>query len=288
MKVPPQSTLGLASIIARSLIVGLVYALASLLVSVLLGSIGRVAPSTDNFLIWIFTGTIVCLSLSPIILHSTWPRSKTIFAVWAVLALVRSLGLGIEGFLFKPTSASGAVAGAIFGLFVSLLVAWLCVLLVMPAGQREDEYRQSGRRLRGWVWRVLLVGFAYFLFYFVFGATNALLYTLSFYKDNPQYGLSLPAPGVIFMAQSIRGPLFGLGSLFIVRAASASRRALALWTGLLLFVVGGAAPYIETTFRSMPLGFNLATLTEVFLQNFLTGVVAVYLYRSRSTAERSA
>ena len=55
-----------------------------------------------------------------------------------------------------------------------------------------------------------------------------------------------------------------------------------IWLGLLLFVVGGMAPYVETTFRSMPLGFNLATLTELFLQNFLTGVVAARLYTQTS------
>ena len=55
-----------------------------------------------------------------------------------------------------------------------------------------------------------------------------------------------------------------------------------IWLGLLLFVVGGLASYVETTFRSMPLGFNLATLTELFLQNFLKGVVAARLYTQTS------
>ena len=81
------------------------------------------------------------------------------------------------------------------------------------------------------------------------------------------------------MAQLIRGPLFGLGSLFIARAADMPRRQTGVWLGLLLFVVGGLGPYLETTFRSMPLGFNLATLMEIFLQNFLTGVVAARLYK---------
>jgi hypothetical protein len=40
---------------------------------------------------------------------------------------------------------------------------------------------------------------------------------------------------------------------------------------------------VEVTFRSMPLGFNLATLTEIFFQNFLTGIVAVNLFKSKDT-----
>jgi hypothetical protein len=42
-------------------------------------------------------------------------------------------------------------------------------------------------------------------------------------------------------------------------------------------------PYLEVTFRTMPLGFNLATLVEIFLQNFLTGVVAANLYKPKAT-----
>jgi len=93
----------------------------------------------------------------------------------------------------------------------------------MPTDQISQEDANSKRSWWGWTWRVLLVGLAYFIFYFVFGATNAFLYTMNFYKNNPQYGLNLPAPAMIFLAQLIRGPLFGLGSLFIVRATNLPR-----------------------------------------------------------------
>jgi hypothetical protein len=136
----------------------------------------------------------------------------------------------------------------------------------------------------GWTWRVLLVGLAYCVFYFVFGATNALLYTRAFYENNPQYGLTLPPASAILLAQVIRGVLFGLGSLFIVRASDMPRRPTAIWLGLLLFVLGGLGPYVEVVFRSMPLGFNLATLAELFLQNFCTGVVAAFLYKPAAQA----
>jgi len=66
----------------------------------------------------------------------------------------------------------------------------------------------------------------------------------------------------------IRGPLFGLGSLFVVRMVDLPRRRIAVWLGILLFIVGGLGPYLELTFRTMPIGFNLATLTEVLFQNF--------------------
>jgi uncharacterized integral membrane protein len=281
MNITPQSKPGVGEIIIRSLVVGFIYALASALVAAMLGSMIRLTPTLDNILVWLITGTLVCLSLSPFILHSNGSRMRTMLAVWAVQAFVRSLGLGIEGSLFKPTAALNAIVGAAFGILVSLLVAWLAVLLLMPANQSTQENDETKRSWWGWTWRVLIVGLAYFIFYFVFGATNALLYTLNFYKNNPQYGLSLPPAGMIFLAQLIRGPLFGLGSLFIVRATNTPRSQLAIWLGILLFIVGGVGPYVEVTFRTMPLGFNLATLTEIFLQNFLTGVVAAKLFKPK-------
>ena len=100
----------------------------------------------------------------------------------------------------------------------------------------------------------------------------------------PESALSLQ----FFLAQLIRGPLFALGAVFLAQAVKASRRQLALWLGFLLFVIGGVAPYVEVTFRTMPLGFNLATLTEILLQNFLTGVVAAYLFGTKQAIVKAS
>ena len=153
MNMALRSKPGIGEIIVRSLIVGLVYALASALVAAILGPMRRLTPTLDNILVWLVTGTLVCLSLSPFVLHSAWTRTNTILAVWAVQAFVRSLGLGIEGSLFKPTAALNAVVGAFFGILVSLLVAWSAVLLLMPANQTPQESSNLKRSWWGWTWQ---------------------------------------------------------------------------------------------------------------------------------------
>jgi hypothetical protein len=278
----------LERIFLRCLIVGAVYSAANSLAAVLLGPLSRLAPTGETIAVWTLTGTLICLSFSYLILRSSWPRWRTVLAVWASLALIRSIGLGIEGALFKPAGAAASLSGAAAGIVVAFLTAWLAVwLLARPAGL-EGGAPKAERAWWSWLWRVVVVGLAYFFFYFVFGAANAFLYTMSFYRDNPQYGLSMPPASAVFAAQLIRGPLFALGSLFIARAARASRARLALWLGILLFVIGGFAPYVEVTFRTMPLGFNLATLAEILLQNFLTGVVAAYLFGAKVSKEQAS
>jgi hypothetical protein len=286
-----QPAQGMGRVFVRSIAVGVIYALTNALVAALLGEMSRLAATWENVAVWALTGTFICLSLCPLILHSSWSRRGMVLAVWAVLALVRSVGLGIEGALFKPTAATGALVSAVVGIFVQLWIAWLVVWLLKPPAQEVSvggvDVRSHKKGWWGWVWRVIVGGLAYFVFYFVFGAANAFLYTMSFYKDNPQYGLAIPPAGMVFLAQLIRGPLMVLGASFLAQAVSVSRRQLAVWLGILLFVVGGVAPYVEVTFRTMPLGFNLATLAEILCQNFLTGVVVAYLFGAKQATTES-
>jgi hypothetical protein len=242
---------------------------------------GRVPAGWENaFMSWL-TGTLVCLSLSPFISQSVRPRQQTILGVWIALAAVRSIGLGIEGALYAPATAQYAPMSVAARILVDLLFAWLSVQLLGQGRPANNEDLGAGKGPWGWIWRILLIGLAYFVFYFFFGSINALAYTLPFYRDNPQYGLAVPPMKVILIAELIRGPLFAIGAFLLSRLVDSPRRQLALWLGIALYAIGGAAPFIETTFRTMPLGFNLATLTELFFQNFLTGVVAAYLLRGR-------
>ena len=82
-----------------------------MLAAVVLGAASRLPATWDNALVWVMTGTLTCLSLSPFIRHSFRPRPQTMLAIWAALAFVRSIGLGIEGALYVPATARYAPIG---------------------------------------------------------------------------------------------------------------------------------------------------------------------------------
>jgi hypothetical protein len=279
VRTPPASGLRPLRVIGACVLVGAIYSLASLGAAALLGPLSHLQPTPGNAAVWWLAGTLICFAVAPFVLRSTWTRVNTILAVWAVLAFVRSIGLGIEGYLFTHTEATVAVVGAAMGVLIGLVVAWLMVAVLWNAARAPLDRPAQARTAESWIWRILLVGLVYVVLYLVTGSANALLYTRSFYENNPAYALALPPVGAIFLALLIRGPLFGLGSFFVARSAHFAGNRSAVWLGLLLFVVGGLSPYLETTFRTMPLGFSLATLMELFLQNFLTGVVAARLYK---------
>jgi hypothetical protein len=285
IQTPFREQNGLRRLLLTSAVVGLMYAALNLLIAAMLGPLSRLQPDFPGGLMYWISGTALCVCLAPFVRHSTRSRSQTVLGIWAAIAVVRSIGTGIEGALFKPASTGQALIGLAAGIVIALFLAWLTVRLLPPAGSQpaSPTLRRSSW---GWAWRVLLVGLAYLVFYFGFGAANALLYTLPFYRDNPQYGLSLPPMGTILLAQLIRGPLFGIGALVLANMLAMPRRPAAMRLGLLLFVLGGLSPFVENVFLSMPLGFNLATLTELFLQNFSTGIVAAVLYKPGSGAAK--
>ncbi len=282
-----QPSRGVGEILMRCALVGVVNGAARILGAALLDGAGGLAPTWDNAAVWALTGALTALALSPFIRRSSRPRPQSVLAIWAAMALVRSVGLGIEGALYVPATARYAPLNILAGILTDLLIAWLMVQLLAPANtgwlNGDRATATPGRRWWGWAWRVVVVALAYVVFYFVFGSANALLYTLPFYRNNPQYGLTVPPMNAIFVAQFIRGSLFGLEALLLAWTVRAPRRQLAAWLGLALFVIGGAAPFLEAVFRTMPLGFNLATLTELLFQNFPTGVVAAYLFSQSPT-----
>jgi len=264
-----------------SLRIGFVYAVANVLLKLMLSALSQLSLTWEDAFIWLLTGTIICASLSPFICYSNRSRRHIVVGIWLALALVRSIGLGIEGALYVPATAKFALVNVTAKIVIDFLVAWLSVSWLANDQPKVYEIRETAESWVSWTWRVLIVGLAYFVFYFLFGSINALLYTLPFYRDNPQYGLTVPPMNVIVVAQLIRGPLFGFGAFVLARLVNPARSQLALWLGMVLFVIGGAAPYVEAVFRTMPLGFNIATLIELLCQNFPTGIVAAYLCKKR-------
>ena len=125
----------------RSLAVGFVYALASALLAFVLGPLSRQGASIENVLVWFVSGSLTVLALAPFLRRSAWSRRNTVLAAAAAIIFVRSLGLGIEDSLFKPTQAVAAIAGAAGGILIALLVAWLSVRLLAPPTPRRGSTR---------------------------------------------------------------------------------------------------------------------------------------------------
>ena len=117
---------------------------------------------------------------------------------------------------------------------------------------------------------------SYLLFYLVFGALNYNLVTGPYYASHAG-GLSVPAPATVLVVELVRAPLLVLSVVLLILASRGTRRRTLLSAGLTLFWVGGVVP-LTLQLGNLPTPLLLASGVEIFLQNFLTGAVAAWLF----------
>lgn len=108
------------------------------------------------------------------------------------------------------------------------------------------------------------------------GHALAFHFTRPYYTD-PAYGLNLrlPNPGLVLKLEVVRGFMYVLTAYLLIAGVRRKRRQLALLVGLVLFVLGGLSPLVSAWHWPMALRFYHAV--EIFLQNFVTGFLLVYL-----------
>jgi hypothetical protein len=126
-----------------------------------------------------------------------------------------------------------------------------------------------------WIGRGIASALSYLVFYFLIGGLNYQLVTKPYYASHAG-GLTVPAPGIVFIIESIRSLMISFSVFLFLLSARGTRRQLMLSTGWLLFAVGGIIPLIWQI-GTLPLLLLAASALEIFFQNFLTGVVAARL-----------
>ncbi len=113
------------------------------------------------------------------------------------------------------------------------------------------------------------------VFYWIFGAINFALVTRPYYEAQG-LPLAVPEPQITLIAELIRGLLIALSILPFILTAPLPWRRLMVWSGMLLFIIGGIVP-LTWQAGSLPLPLLVASGVEIFCQNFATGLAAAYL-----------
>lgn len=204
------------------------------------------------------------------------------FGVWFALIFLNLASVAVEGTLFAPTAAPPSSLGANL---VRLLVAAVVLAGLAAALFGRDAgihwAAATPRTLSGWLWRLLAASAVYVLLYLVIGGVNYTLVTRPYYETHAG-GLTLPSAQTVLLYEPVRGILIALSVLPLALALRIRTAFVAVVAGVMLFVVGGLVPLLPQT--SLPLDLRLASLWEIFGQNFLTGVAIAYLFAGRMQA----
>ena len=262
----------------RVLAVGIGYTLALILSGVILGMLGLLkadanADAAPVFL-WMFLGSLVMgLMLGLAARHLPASAGRHVL-IWTLLTFANIGSVIIEGYFFVPELVSNVWVTVAQQLLPCLVTAVLVYWLFAPRPAATPALALH-RPWYHWLWRYVLSAATYLAAYWVFGSINFALVTRPFYEAQGS-PLAVPDPQITLQAELIRAVLIVLSVLPFLLTAQMPIRRLALWSGLLLFVIGGIVP-LTWQAGSLALPLLIASAVEIFCQNFTTGVVAALL-----------
>lgn len=198
--------------------------------------------------------------------------------IWTAVIFCNMGAVVLEGAFFAPELVPLPLPLLAVQQFLAALVAGCMIALLFARRGQTAVFRQTLHRRSGtaWLWRFLLASLSYLLFYLVFGALNYNLVTGPYYAGHAG-GLAVPPPATVLVVELIRAPLLVLSVVLFILAAHTTRGRTLLLAGATLFWVGGIVP-LTLQISNLPTLLLLASALEIFLQNFLTGAVAGWLF----------
>jgi hypothetical protein len=199
------------------------------------------------------------------------------FILWWSLILFNLGSVALEGAYFAPSLVTIPIPVLLAQQFLATAGAALAVTYLFASRGISSSWSTAlcTRPWYSWLWRFLLSAFSYLAFYFIFGGLNYSLVTKPYY-DTHAGGLTVPAPEVVLILESIRGLLIVFSVFLLLLSIRGRRLGLMSMTGWLIFAIGGIIPLIWQV-NSLPLFLLFASAIEIFFQNFLTGAVAAWL-----------
>jgi hypothetical protein len=245
----------------------------------LLGGLSFAIPalSEGNFGWWWLSGVITAAVLVPVARYGPrglWAQFGSIFCVLIVVGMGCTFSEGVVFFPETKANLYTAVPGAttMYLIAAAVLMVLVKVLKLTNSGAPKVAIRPAA--VAGPM--MLASAASYVVYYLIFGAIVFQLFTKQYY---PHAAEQVAAMGLWFWGyQLARGLLMTLAVVPIIYTLRLPRWQAALAVGLLVWVVGGAAPLVVPS-TMMVAQQRYLHIMEIFTQNFSLGVTAVLLLR---------
>jgi hypothetical protein len=264
----------------RSILVALGY-MAGLILAGIIGAILGVQLSTaaareSSFILLFITGMLLGVFLGPFASRLALARGQH-FILWGSLILFNIGSVTIEGAYFAPSLVFIPIPMLVVQQLLATVGAAFIITKVFASSGQSVSWSSAllTRPWYSWIWRFIASAMSYLLFYFVFGGLNYQLVTKPYYESHAG-GLTVPAPEVVFFIESIRSLIIVFSIFLFLLSVRGTRRQLMVSTGWLLFAIGGIIPLVWQI-GTLPFFLLVASIMEIFFQNFLTGAVAARL-----------
>jgi hypothetical protein len=225
--------------------------------------------------------------LSYPIVRSRWNGWRLICAMFLLYYGVMYIMTAIEAvylpqILTPPLVLSLLVNGAITAFVFSIFAVWI------HGRMREDgKEQESNERLvmpwTQWIWKFALIAFSYVFLYILFGVLVFLPLAGALDPNGLAAASALKLPNWIIPFQAVRGLMWGILALPIIRMMKGRWWEAGLAVALSFAVVMSANQLMAL---DMSAGLRMAHIAELFGENFALGWIVVWLLHRQHGSRR--
>ena len=226
---------------------------------------------------WWLSGVVLSAAFLPVARFGPRGWWMQFGVILPCLFVVGSLCTASEVWVFFPglrwTVKQDIVGGFVMYTIAAVVLASLAKLLKLT-----DEREGMGEHRSLWAagGMVLLSGFAYVVYYLIFGSITYNMFTRQYYPGGADLARSM---GIVFwLIELARGILMTLAVVPVIYTLRMRRWPAAIVVGVLVWVVGGLAPLLVPNELLGPTQRFIHTI-EILTQNVSLGVTAVLLLR---------
>jgi len=240
------------------------------------------AMGAGKFGWWWLSGIVLAAAFVPVALFGPRGTLAQFGVIAPVLFIVTAFCTWTEALLFVPNFRQEAVRDLVGSTVTYLVVAALLAALASAFKlTRRDGPEVEHRPAAMAALMVVAGGFAYALYYLIFGAITYQFFTKGYYPEATQQVARL---GLWFWAIQIgRGALMTLAVVPVIYTLRMPRWQAAMVVGILIWTAGGLAPLLVPN-AFMGTTQRIIHIVEILTQNASLGITAALLLRPRSAA----
>lgn len=286
----PQLTIfqRITRIIWRSILVGVAYTLTIFWLGTVLTHQGVPFPDLDKLgmnRLW-FLGASIFMGFVIGAISQIVHTSKTNHILtWTIFLFLNPFSISLESALLAPDLLAASTLPSLMGVqFLAALVAGLLITFLFASSSQQVFGSYIHRAWSAWIKRIAVSIMITFIFFFLFSVTNYHL-VQKLYFDNYQVRFDIPTLPVILTIQFMKAVLIVFSLLPMITTIGATKRFIAVMSGISLVVLGALGPFLQVSNLSMFL--LLASSGNLFIQNFLIGIFVGFILGCPSKLEET-
>jgi hypothetical protein len=216
------------------------------------------------------------------ILRSRWTGWRLVGAVFLVFYGVTTLIVAIETVYLPDTLPLDLVIRLVVNGGITAVVFSVLAVVIHGRMSGDEKLQGSNQRLvipwTQWVWKLALIGFSWVVLFILFGAFVFLPLARRLAPEALAAYTNLEMPAWVLPFQALRGVLWAVLALPVIRMMKGRWWEIGLAVALLFSVLMGANLLKPI---GLPAGLQVAHFVEVFGESFVFGWIVVWLLHRR-------